>query len=108
MRPAAPPGGRIDAVSAPQPASLAQAGAFGLRVVPHTVESCNAGHATSVPAGARSLGLDPAALVARTGLGREARPVGRARRRPAAGREARPQPLHARNPEETGGFVVCR
>src|SRR4029077_766480 len=50
-RPAAPPGGRVHAVGAPQPAGLAHERASGLRVVPHAVELCDADRATSAPAG---------------------------------------------------------
>ncbi len=41
-------------------------------------------------------------------LGMEAGPVDRPRRRPAAGREARPYPPHAGNPGKTGRGAVCR
>src|SRR5712691_5224593 len=108
VRPFAPSGVVAVAVGAPQPDGLAQESALGLRVVPHAVELCDAGRTTPAPAGYRSLVLDAAALAARGGLGVEAGPVGRPRRRPPAHREAGPHPAYARNPGETGRGVVCR
>src|SRR5213593_3315336 len=107
-RRAARQGVMVDAVAAPQPAGRAPQGPVGLRVVPHAVELCDAGGATPAPARHRGLGLDAAAVGARAGLGVEARPTGRPRRRPGANREARPHPARARNPGETGGGAVCR
>ena len=97
-RPAAPQGGVAVAVAVPQPHGLAEEGAVGLRVVPHAVELRDAGGATPAPAGPCRVGLDHAALAAPVGLGLEAGPVGRARRRPAADREAGPYPAHLGNP----------
>src|SRR6266545_1549974 len=108
VRSFAPPGVVAVAVGAPQLGGLAQAGASGLRVVPHAVELCAAGRATPAPARDRRLGLDDAALATRGGLGVEAGPGGRARRRPAADREAGPHPPRALNPGATGGCTLCR
>src|SRR5712692_1266704 len=102
------PAGVADPGAAPQPGGLADEGARGLRVVPHAVELRDAGGATPAPAWHRGLGLDHTALAARAGLGVEAGPVGRPRRRPGAGREAGPYPPHAGNPGETGRGAVCR
>src|SRR2546422_680744 len=108
VRQATRQGGRVVALAAPQLGSLAEEGTFGLRVVPHAVELRDAGRPTHTPARHRGLGLDDAPLAACAGLGVEAGPVGRPRRRPAAGREARPHPAHAGNPGKTGRGAVCR
>src|SRR5712692_3436134 len=101
-------GGMAVAVAAPQPAGLVDEGALGLRGVPHAVELRDPGDTTHDSARYLGLVLDHTALAARAGLGMEARPVGGARRRPRAGREAGSHPACARNPGETGSFAVCR
>src|SRR5215468_2828500 len=96
------------AVTAPQFDGLTEEGAIGLRVVPDAMELCDAGGATQNPARDRELRFNAAALAAPGGLGVEARPVGRPRRRPRADREARPHSPHPRNPGKTRSSAVCR